>query len=281
MTGNCPQPGDLTEAAVGRILTQYRESPNLLDLVRAVLRQAEEAVIATCAVPSFFDIESAVGDQLTLLGKRMGFPRCHCICDVQPVFGFECDGFPNNYQIVGFCDQNGNWADCGPFGTSEVCIRDDETYRRFLFARRYQMRALFDMRSLTLAARHLFGSQAIVISSGLGRVVIAPGRPLTAGEMSLLQVFPRVLPVAPGIRIRFHFGPTRVFGFGEGWGGFCEEWEPDGLMLVTENGQAIVGATCEGEGEEEECETFSLMTGPLTRDAPFLCEVDVKPYDCI
>lgn len=265
----CPTDFAMVEPRIDRVLTQYRESPKLLHLTRVYLRKVEEVAQAICAIPTFFDLDTAVGDQLTLIGKRMGWPRCHCVCNVQPVFGFQCDGFDNGYTIVGFCDENGQWADCGPFGTSDICITDDEAYRGFLKARRYQMLALFDIGSLTAAVQHLFGAQATVLSSGLGRVVIAPNRVLTRSEESFLQLYPRVLPVAPGIAIRFHFGPLRVFGFGEGWGSFCEEWQPDGLPLVTETGAVLVTET----GEE-------IFTGPLTRDAPFMCEIDPRPYDC-
>jgi len=124
----------------------------------------------------------------------------------------------------------------------------------------------------------------------------------------MLQLYPRVLPVALGIRVRFHFGEPRVFGFGEGWGGlceqqiiddgrtgktfgfcgdvegleyiggFCEDWAPDGLIITTES-------------ELEEIVTEDdepLITGPLYQDAhwacnegaPWMCEVDVRPYSC-
>lgn len=272
---DCPAPGSLVEREIDRVLTHYRESPKLLHLIRTYLGQAEQVIGAICDLPSAFDIDSAGGDQLTLVGKRLGWPRCHCVCNVQPVFGFACDGVPTDDVITGFCDDNNTWADCGPFGTSDICINDDEVYRSFLKARRYQMLALFDLASLTAAIQHLLGPTATVLDAGVGRVVLAPGRELTAAENALLQLYPRVLPVAPGIRIRFHFGPLEVFGFGEGWGGFCDEWEPDGLPLVTASGELIlVSGASPGDPDRP------LMTGPLTRDAEWMCEIDTRPYDC-
>lgn len=283
----CPEPGDLVEPAIDRILTQYRESPNLIDLLRAVLGQAEEAAIATCEIPSHFDILTAVGEQLTFIGLRMGWPRCHCICATDPVFGFVCEGFPSDFQIAGFCETDDvTWIDCGVSGLAEVCIEADDIYRRFLLARRYQMIPLFDRESLTAALQHIWGETATVLDEGHGRVVLAPGRDLTDIERSLIQLVPRVLPVAPGIRQRFHFGDTYVFGFGEGWGGFCEPTHPDGLPLATESGAILTGTVCdvgegEGEGEGEgDCEEVEIATGPLTDGAPWMCEIDVLPYDC-
>lgn len=265
----CPDKEAMVEAEIDRVLTQYRESPKLLHLIRTYLRQAADAYLSICAIPTFFDLDNAVGDQLTKLGQRLGWPRCHCVCTVQPIYGFECENVSTIFPIVDFCDPNGMWEDCGPFGTSDLCLTDDETYRKFLKVRRYQMLSLYDLQSLEEAIAIFWGSTARVIDAGAGRVVVAPGRELDSTERALLQIYPRVLPIAPGIRLRFHFGPTRVFGFGEGWGGFCEEWAPDGLPFATEGGKLLV--TEDG---------VQIITGPLTKDAEWLCEVDPHPYDC-
>lgn len=269
MTALCPTPDAMVEERIDRVLTQYRESPKLLFLLRTYLRAVAETALRVCDLPEKFDLDTAVGDQLTLLGKRLGWPRCHCICETQPVFGFDCTGVPSGYIQSGFCDDNVTWLECGPFGQSDICINDDEIYRRFLKARRYQVLALYDIESLTEAVRELFGPQAMVLDAGKGRVVIAPNRALTESEQALLQVYPRVLPVAPGIRIRFHFGQVQdIFGFGDGWAGFCI---PFGYQLVTDTGALLIN-------EERQMVT----TGSLSdiTDPDWMCEVDVRPYDC-
>ena len=228
------------------------------------------AAQSVCDLPDYFDIETAIGDQLTLVGKRMGWPRCHCICDVQPVFGFLCEGVLEDYPIAGFCDDSVTWVDCGDFGYGDICINDDEMYRKFLKVRRYQMMALFDIDSLNEAVKIFWGEQAMVLDSGHGRVVIAPNRDLTDVEIALLQLYPRVLPMAPGKSVRFHFGDVPVFGFGAGWGGFCEPWEPDGLPISVTGGAVLV----DENGAQ-------ISTGPLTQASMWMCEFDVHPYDCV
>lgn len=265
----CPTaPDELVEARIDRVLTQYRESPKLLHVMRTTLRQVEEAYSAICDLPSFFDIDTAIGDQLTLIGKRLGWPRCHCVCTITPAFGFACEGFATDVPVVGFCE-SGTWEVCGLYGNGEVCIEDDEIYRGFLRARRYQILSFYDIESLTDALQAIWGPTATVLDAGLGRVVLAPGRALDDIETSMLQIVPRVLPVAPGIRQRYHFGAIKVFGFGDGWGGFCDEWLPDGLPLA-------------GNGDTEliDDDEAILVTGPLYRDAPWMCAIDLKPYEC-
>lgn len=265
---NCPEQGTLVDNRLSKVLTQYRESPNLIHMIRTYLKGIEEAIIPVCNLPSHFDIENAVGDQLTILGKRLGWPRCHCVCDVQPVFGFDCEGANSEYPIAGFCDETISWIDCGDFGVGDICINDDEFYRKFLKVRCYQMLAYFDIESLNTCLKILWGDNASVIDSGHGRIVVSPGRNLTDVEIALLQLYPRILPVALGIEVRFHFDQPRVFGFGDGWGGFCEPWV-DFAKIADQNGN-----TLETENDVD------IVTGPLTRDAPWMCEFDVKPYSC-
>lgn len=222
----CPSDGALVESQIDKVLTQYRESPNLLGIIRSYLREVEQAYQAICAIPDYFDLETAVGDQLTLIGKRLGWPRCHCVCVVPPVFGFDCAGSGQSwYPIVGFCE-DATWVDCNEVGAGEICLSDDAVYRRFLQARRYQMLGLYDVASLTQAIQYMWGQTASVTDSGGGDVVISPGRVLTSYETMIIPLAFRVLPVAPGIRPLIHYSSGgSVFGFGDGWGGFCEDAE--------------------------------------------------------
>ena len=307
----CPTPTEMVEERISRVLTQYRESPKLLHVLRTYLGAVAQTHLQVCDLPDRFSINTATGDQLTILGKRMGWPRCHCICDVSPVFGFDCAGIDLR-PVTGFCDPSGNWVNCDT-GLSDICLVDDELYRKFLLVRRYQYLNLYDLASLEECLKVFFGPTAGVLYSGQGRVVVTPGRDLTEAEIVMLQLYPRVLPLALGIRVLFHFGPKRVFGFGDGWGGFmeedlsltrqseaygktgkvfgfcgdwggfCEVWEADGLPLKTE----VVDA----DGNETlivDENGNPIYTGPLYEDAawmcrssaPWMCETDVHPYDC-
>ena len=120
----CDDRAGLIEERIDRILTQYRESRNLIGIIRHDLGQIADVIIEAngsrgivselissgsnvlsdsqqviisdpdCqpapGMPEKFDILTAVGDQLTIVGKWLGFPRCHCICQNVPVFGFSC-----------------------------------------------------------------------------------------------------------------------------------------------------------------------------------------------
>lgn len=265
----CPTDFQNVEPLIDRVLTQYRESPKLLHLIRTYLRQAEIVQQAICDLPAFFDIDTAVGHQLTLLGLRMGWPRAHCICEVQPMFGFDCGNNSIFEPVAGFCT-NSTWADCTDRGTSYVSIDDDDLYRRFLKARRFQIIRKFDRASLDAAIKVLWGDNARILASSNGEVVLAPGRVLTELETTFLQLYPRVLPLAIGIRARFHFGSYQIFGFGSGWLGFCEGSGGAGVPLVTEEtSENILTET----GQE-------ILANSTTDNPEWLCRTDVHPYDC-
>lgn len=280
----CLDVNGLVETTVDKILTQYRESPNLLAMLRHDLREVAEMIVLANGIKSSaaevqndnygvlndamqivvsdpncppsggmldkFDIMTATGDQLTIIGKVLGFPRCHCICTDLPIFGFACgqtninilsdssillgDGsevvisqYDNivSSNVVGFCE-DGVFSGCSIGGFGDICITDDSLYRRFLLARRYQARQLWDIDSLQAAVETLFGRNAAAINMGGCRVAIAPGRILSVIEQSLLPVMMKVLPIPKGIQKFISLEPSRVFGIGQGWGGLCEgaEW---------------------------------------------------------
>ncbi|MDH7794133.1 MULTISPECIES: DUF2612 domain-containing protein [unclassified Beijerinckia] len=265
--------GDIVSREFQTIPTEYREAHKLLGYMRAVLAEVEAAAQATARIPTFFDIDSAVGDQLTIIGKWLGFPRCHCICIPNPVFGFDCggaDAFPG--PIVGFCD-GGNWLGCDGGSLGEYCIADDEVYRGFLKARRYQMLGLFDRESLTAAIRHVWGPSAYIIQADRCRVVVAPGRPLGPDEVTRNQILARILPVAPGLSLAFWIDQRPVFGFGDGWAGMCDP---------PQNPTKVFGFDCGGDyaynitGFCATGSTWANCVPPAAGRGVWLCPDDAK-----
>ena len=228
----CPPNGWLVETALSRIITQYREAARLKDMIAVYAGAVEGAAAEICAIPDYFDIDTAIGDQLTIIGKRLGWPRAHCVCVTSPVFGFACGGAASPYEIAGFCDPASTWVGCGDVGAGMLTLSDDAVYRAFLKVRRYQALGLYDVASLTASVQTMWGASASVITTpqSVGTVTLAPGRVLSAYETTILPLALRVMPIAPGIRPLVHTSASggRIFGFGEGWGGFCEmpsaEW---------------------------------------------------------
>lgn len=185
---------------VGRVLTQYRESPKLLGMIRAYVDQINDAQEHLCAIPSKFDLDTAVGNQLTIIGRWLGFPRCHNVPSAVPVFGFVCDGVSSPYNLKGFCE-SAIWFGCPGIASSRVCITDDELYRRFLKVRRYQLLGKNDYTSFQECLELLFPSSGATYSQADRAITVDPNRSLTTLEATFHKVFERVLPRALGSTI--------------------------------------------------------------------------------
>jgi len=223
MSDLCPEKGVLVDRELSRIATQYREAKRLRGYMGAVLGQLEDVARVTCDIPNHFDLNTAVGEQLTWIGKRMGVPRCHCVCNTKPIHGYACEGEQYPFPLSGYCE-DGTYLGCD--GVSTLCLSDDEVFRAHLKARRYQMLGLFDLESLSASIRHVWGRAAWVPQAKRGQVVLSPGRDLSSAERTRLAVTLRILPVAPGMRIAMHFGAAPIAGYGTGWAGYCDESDP-------------------------------------------------------
>lgn len=207
---NCPT--DIVDRALCRIITQYRESPRLLGVLRAYVDEAHEVTDALCGMESKFDLAEAEGEQLTIVGKQMGFPRVHCrgayeSVDPTPTVAPAplCDGRffsvrPRNPRCA-FRLDDGRTMCCGPDETprSDYTFTDDELYRRFLYARATQINGNADFKTLTAAINQVFGPQSYIGYSSDGVVVAIANRALTVEEKRVEPLYRLVMPLPMGI----------------------------------------------------------------------------------
>lgn len=199
-----------------RRIQQYRDAPKLEALIRWRLRAMLEAADGLPVLSGTLDDFS--GDLLTKIGGILGFPRSHVVNKIPRVFGY---GESSSMQIVGY-GQGGTWLPAADFSSTRTEIADDETYRAFLRAHILSLGDNATLETITLIAKQLWGEGAGLQSSTNGRIVVATGRDLTLVEGQFWAVYPRLFPVPYGVRLEFHEGPVRVFGYGEGWGGYQE-----------------------------------------------------------
>lgn len=228
----CPDIDALSESKIDKVATQYREATKFLAMLRAYLREAATLARASCEVLDYLDIDTAVGDQLTILGKALGWPRCHCRGQRRPVFGFACD-FSDclvpAVPVAGFCEAEWDCGDAPDF--VEFCFTDDELYRRFLKARVVTLTGDYTHAGITAAARELFGDAAVIYREDEGLVGVSSPRLLSSVEISIAHLFLQVLPVPPGVDLEIWHGNGPPFGFGAGWGGFCSGAFPASIPL--------------------------------------------------
>jgi hypothetical protein len=76
------------------------------------------------------------------------------------------------------------------------------------------------------------------------------------------------MPLAPGIKLLIHFGTLDIFGFGDGWGGFCEQATGETFLLGTSGGDLVV---------DDLGNNLLLTAGSISG---WMCGMDVDPYEC-
>ncbi|MEM7651875.1 MAG: DUF2612 domain-containing protein [Pseudomonadota bacterium] len=258
---------DRVEERMGRIISQYAGAEKLQGLIRAYLEAIDDPFQVILDIQAAFDLDSATGDQLTLIGRRMGFPRTQEVCEVPSVFGFEYPteaAAEGNYPIGGFGSGAG-WLADAEFTVAEITVRDSE-YRKLLKCRRYQMNEFFDIDSLRAAIQDLWGDTAKVYFARRKEVVVGPGRELTDYESGLLEIYARAIPVALGMDLRFSLQTEKIFGFGTGWSGF-----------IGDTGVPIQG----GFNKALEADTGTAMQAEgFARTAPWLQRIQPNPFGC-
>lgn len=180
MTIDCPsRPEQVCFAAgahvadgIDLLAWQYRNSPNLKAYLSLMLAELEVLREAACNVA--FDIDTSTGAALTMIGKFVGFPRCHCA-----VFPPDC------------CPQF-------TFG-EDYCFDDDELYRKLIKAWLVRRKSTGLVTELQDSAQALFGVDTRVMTYAFGDITVGTGRSLTALEHALLPfIETRVLPTGFG-----------------------------------------------------------------------------------
>lgn len=182
-----------------KLLRPYMEAPLVSAYVDKLIDEAAVLRADIIELCSAFDVETATGQTLTLIGENAGWPRCHCNVRIKPYFGFSCGSNPCVVAggVSGF--KLGPFICEGPIPREDYCFEDDELYRGFIkaFARKAQSNGTVD--DINASIRDLWGEDASVIDANYGTVLIGTGRVLTGEEVTLGELYRQVIPVANGM----------------------------------------------------------------------------------
>lgn len=213
----------IVEERIDRVLTQYRESPNLLFLLRTYLDAAAEVGERQHAIAEAFNIETSTGDQLTMIGKWLGWPRIHCNGRRIKAFGYGCGNCRTSYPVGGYCE-GVRYVDPKAL-YEEHTFSDDEVYRRWLVARGSQITiersSSWNFEALEQAATALFDHQVLIVRNLNGSITLCITRYVTEEERATLHLTQEVLPVPPGVKLIWAHCNGVPFGYGEGWNEYC------------------------------------------------------------
>ena len=218
--------GRLTEKHLDYLICQYGQSANLRALFSAFFAGFEIVEKDMAAISAAFDIETATGDALTILGERAGWPRTHCAAQCTPVFGWLCDDNERS-GVLGWCE--GEWlCDENSTGRQDYTFVDDDLYRRFIKAKRLANASVGTAVELVEIARLLFDSDDVGIMGMENRKLdLLVQHHLTDEEFSVVELIKRILPAPIGTVVSIYESDGPPFGWDCGTGdcgtmGWCE-----------------------------------------------------------
>lgn len=116
------------------ILTQYREATNLVAYTKAFLKESDEIEEVLRQLLDERFIDTAVGDQLDILGVIVGLPRTSAEYISNPFFGFLTAIGARTYSTLAAPSTGGTWRTLAD-PDSLPQILDDDVYRGFLKAK--------------------------------------------------------------------------------------------------------------------------------------------------
>lgn len=214
---------EMIDERLSRVLTQYRESDNLLGLITEYLKALGNIGAQIDELNEAFNIETSTGNQLTLIGKWLGWPRTHCEGQRLPVFGYPCEGYRINYPVKGYCE--GVRYSCAQTPYQSYTFEDDDEYRNWLIVRGAaivaQQTSNFSYPLLEQTASIIFDDDVIVVRTLPGKITLCLTRYFTEYELSILHLVKEILPLPPGIGVVWAHCDGVPYGYGDGWGDTC------------------------------------------------------------
>lgn len=174
---------DHIELLQNRLATQFQESPNLIAFITAFLRVANELDCVLDDIHRAFDLDTATGDQLDIIGRLVGQPR-DFIPDIDPdTFTFDI----------------GPGFDLGRFIINEGFIElTDEEYRRWIRARIARNTNQITPEDIIASVRFVFGDIEVFFTDGDTQYIVSIGQALTLADRYLIQstdILPRTAAV--------------------------------------------------------------------------------------
>ena len=122
------------DLAESRLATQFKESTNLIDYIRAGLKEADdlETVFQDLLTKRYLDL--AEGIQLDIIGDIVGQPRGFILTVVETFFGFLGAIGSDTFGTIGDAGQGSNFMSISDEEFPEI-VTDDTTYKVLIRAK--------------------------------------------------------------------------------------------------------------------------------------------------
>jgi len=201
------------ELAISRLATQFRESTNLINYIRALLVESDTLEQVFCDLLEKRWIDTAEGVQLDILGSIVGQTREFVDAEI-----FEYFGFFDNPQSQSFGDLTdpgigGRWRFIDEPITGIRQLTDDE-YRKFIRARITRNSTKSTPEDIIGQLGFIFESPLVLFVDGDTMYEVSIGRILTLNEKSILTSTD-IVPKTAGVQATYvtEFNNSDFFSF--------------------------------------------------------------------
>lgn len=226
------------------LVTSEHQKPNFLSTIAALVQPLVDQQNTLTDVPTMFDLDNAVGDQLDVVGAWAGISRYIPNAIPLAYFGFDVTANGQAFGEEGQLSIGARFYDEGEPVASSSVLADPE-YRFLIRARIARNTTKGTNDDFLSSLSFLFSTEGssvpvILDDPGTMSISIAIGRQVTYLEKLLISEID-ILPRPAGVRLeaRSWFNNGNVFGFQEAF--------PTLAQVVDENGDLVYAEDPSGD----------------------------------
>jgi hypothetical protein len=187
------------------ITSEHNQQPNFMALVGVLAGAMADCVAAMASIPPAFNLQTAIGAQLDIIGLWVGQPRIVPYILIPGFFGFSAlqTGLPEGLALT-FGDLRnpsigGVWYGLGEAATGNTQLNDAQ-YRTVLVARIVRNQSNGTLSDIEQGLLDIFGAACSVIDNGGLNIAIIVSVPITPVDQALLTALD-ILPRPAGVNI--------------------------------------------------------------------------------
>ena len=201
------------ELAISRLATQFRESTNLINYIKALLIEADTLEQVFCDLLEKRWIDTAEGVQLDILGAIVGQSREFIDAEIFDYFGFFDNPQAQSFGSTEDVSIGGRFKFIDEPTTGIRQLTDDE-YRLFIRARISRNTTSSTPEDIIAQIRYIFNSPLVLLTDGNTFYEVSIGRNISLNEKSTL-VDTDIIPKTAGVRVGYvtEFDSGDFFGF--------------------------------------------------------------------
>lgn len=204
---------DHEELATSRLATQFRESTNLINYIRALLLEANNLEQVFCDLLDKRWIDTAEGVNLDILGSIVGQSREFIDAGIFDYFGFYDDPQAQSFGTLEDVGVGGRFIFVDE-PTTGIRQLTDEEYRKFIKVRISRNSTSSTPEDIITQISFIFDSPLVLFTDGDTTYQISIGRKLTLNEKSILTDTD-IIPKTAGVNATYvtEFNSSNFFGF--------------------------------------------------------------------